>query len=85
MATQRVDEQITRAAVGLAHDLGLKVVAEGAEDSQTLDMLRELCCDAVQGFGVARPMPFSETLQWARHQTVEPSLRRECALEQDAP
>ncbi|WP_019624708.1 putative bifunctional diguanylate cyclase/phosphodiesterase [Thioalkalivibrio thiocyanoxidans] len=85
MATQRVDEQITRAAVGLAHDLGLKVVAEGVEDGQSLAMLRELGCDAAQGFGIARPMPFDETLAWARRQTIEPSLRRACALEHGDP
>ncbi|WP_018861990.1 MULTISPECIES: bifunctional diguanylate cyclase/phosphodiesterase [unclassified Thioalkalivibrio] len=73
MATQRVDEQITRAATGLAHDLGLKVVAEGVEDEQTLAMLRELGCDDAQGFGIARPMPFDEALSWARQYSPAPA------------
>ncbi|QEE26580.1 bifunctional diguanylate cyclase/phosphodiesterase [Terriglobus albidus] len=40
----------------MAHQLGLKVVAEGVELPEQLDLLRHLRCDAAQGFLLARPM-----------------------------
>ncbi|WP_042805783.1 bifunctional diguanylate cyclase/phosphodiesterase [Thioalkalivibrio sp. ALE19] len=64
MAHQRVDGQITRAAIGLGHDLGLQVVAEGVEDEGTLSELHQLGCDAVQGYGIARPMPLDDVIRW---------------------
>ena len=76
MARQRVDEQITRASVRLARDLGLRVVAEGAEDTETLDRLRELGCDEVQGYAIARPMPAREALEWAHHYRPDPTRAR---------
>nr|WP_284047501.1 EAL domain-containing protein [Guyparkeria hydrothermalis] len=51
---------IVRTAVELAHELGLHVVAEGAEDGETVETLRSIGCDAVQGFVYATPMPAAE-------------------------
>ncbi len=48
-------EAITRAIVAMAHGLSLKVVAEGVETPEQLEMLRNMGCDAVQGFLIARP------------------------------
>ena len=74
MAQKRVDGRITRAAIGLGHDLGLQVVAEGVEDDRTLSELRQLGCDAVQGYGIARPMPLDELIRWARtRRTAQPA------------
>jgi diguanylate cyclase (GGDEF)-like protein len=52
---------VIRSVVGLAHALGLKVVAEGIEAAEQLEWLRDSDCDAVQGFLLARPSPL-ETL-----------------------
>lgn len=43
--------------VAMAHDLGLKVVAEGVETQVQLDFLDGVGCDLAQGFLFARPMP----------------------------
>ncbi|HEX5766978.1 MAG TPA: EAL domain-containing protein, partial [Burkholderiales bacterium] len=43
--------------VSLAHTLGLRVVAEGVEDTEQVRLLRELGCDQIQGFYVSRPVP----------------------------
>jgi len=51
---------IVNTLVELAHLLGLKVVAEGAEDMETVEILRRLNCDTVQGFYIAKPMPATE-------------------------
>jgi diguanylate cyclase (GGDEF)-like protein len=42
--------------VSLAHTLGLKVIAEGVEEDEQRDLLRELGCDQIQGFLTGRPM-----------------------------
>ena len=49
------DEAVVRAIVTLGHALGKGVVAEGVETEAQLGFLRELGCDAAQGFLLARP------------------------------
>lgn len=57
---------VVAAVVGLAHALGLRVVAEGVETPGQRDILLGMGCDELQGFFYARPMP-PETLQrWTR-------------------
>jgi EAL domain-containing protein (putative c-di-GMP-specific phosphodiesterase class I)/GGDEF domain-containing protein len=58
-----VDERLIRSIVELAHNLGLTVVAEGVEDRETADRLRELGCDLLQGFLFGRPATASQLLQ----------------------
>ena len=71
MANDKDDESIVKAAVDLAHNLGLKIVAEGVEDEKTLDLLTEMGCDYAQGYHMAKPMPFDDVIdfikqsQWA--------------------
>ena len=50
------DRAIVSATVAMAKALKLAVVAEGVEDAQTEERLRELGCEYVQGFGVQRPV-----------------------------
>jgi len=57
MLASESDAAIVRASLELGHGLGLRVVAEGVEQQEQLDALRELGCDAVQGFHIARPLP----------------------------
>lgn len=47
--------EIVRLIIMLAHNLGLKVVAEGAETAEQVHLLKELDCDLVQGYFFARP------------------------------
>jgi diguanylate cyclase (GGDEF)-like protein/PAS domain S-box-containing protein len=51
---------IVRSAVGLGHNLGLRVVAEGLQDRAAEAVLVEAGCDAAQGFLVGRPAPERE-------------------------
>jgi hypothetical protein len=51
-------------AFDLAHDLGLKVVAEGVENADTWDRLVALGCDAGQGYYMSRPLPAPEITRW---------------------
>jgi diguanylate cyclase (GGDEF)-like protein len=49
--------QIVRTLMGLANNLGLKVVAEGVENGEQLLKLREMDCEFVQGYLFSRPLP----------------------------
>jgi predicted signal transduction protein with EAL and GGDEF domain len=51
------DAQIVRAMLDLAHNFGLVAVAEGVEDVPTLNRLRELGCDLVQGYILSKALP----------------------------
>lgn len=64
LAVDTEDAEIVRCTVDLAHSLGLLVVAEGVEDDETWERLRDLRCDAVQGWLVAAAMPPDETTAW---------------------
>ncbi|WP_217215018.1 bifunctional diguanylate cyclase/phosphodiesterase [Streptomyces sp. AC550_RSS872] len=64
LAVDNEDAEIVRCTVDLAHSLGLLVVAEGVEDDETWERLRDLRCDAVQGWLVAAAMPPEETTAW---------------------
>jgi EAL domain-containing protein (putative c-di-GMP-specific phosphodiesterase class I)/CHASE2 domain-containing sensor protein len=52
----RSDRLMVQSTIGLAHSLGRKVVAEGVEHRDILDLLIEMSCDIAQGFAVGRPM-----------------------------
>ena len=58
------DAAIVRPTIDLAHNMGLRVVAEGVENEVTLEMLRSFGCDMAQGFFIARPMPPSQLAGW---------------------
>ena len=64
--------EIVRIIIMLAHNLGLKVVAEGAETAEQVHLLKELDCDLVQGYFFARP---------GDHAAVEALLMSTCTVE----
>ncbi|MET8577881.1 bifunctional diguanylate cyclase/phosphodiesterase [Streptomyces sp. NPDC005012] len=66
LAVDSQDAEIVRCTLDLAHSLGLLVVAEGVEDDETWERLRDLGCDAVQGWLVSAAMPADETTAWLR-------------------
>lgn len=51
---------IVSAIIGLARKLGLSIVAEGVETVQQLNALRDLGCDQIQGYLIARPIPLDD-------------------------
>lgn len=55
MDTDGETSEIVRIIIMLAHNLGLNVVAEGAETAEQVRLLKELKCELVQGYFFARP------------------------------
>ncbi|MGE0256128.1 MAG: putative bifunctional diguanylate cyclase/phosphodiesterase [Alphaproteobacteria bacterium] len=53
----RRNQSIVRAAIALAHELGMTVVAEGVEDADTVSALQAWDCDAAQGYFFGKPVP----------------------------
>ncbi len=60
------DAVIVRATIDLAHNLGLKVVAEGVESTDVWDLLEMLGCDIAQGYFIRRPLDSAELTEWIR-------------------
>ncbi len=54
------NDQIVRAIITLARNLGLSVTAEGVETDTQLRVLKELRCESAQGYHFARPMRFQD-------------------------
>jgi len=66
METDLSDAKIVRSTIDLAHNLGLKVVAEGLESPKAWKLLAGLHCDQGQGYLINRPIPAEHFLVWAR-------------------
>jgi diguanylate cyclase (GGDEF)-like protein len=69
---------IVRTTIDLAHQLGVKVVAEGVESEAVWSELHTLGCDFAQGFLIGRPMPASAFADWLRER--EPLSQRRGVL-----
>jgi diguanylate cyclase (GGDEF)-like protein len=77
LVTDPRDRAIVRAIIGLAHELGLVVVAEGVENRGTWDVLRRAGCDVIQGYFVSRPVSAADLAVWlSASRSGANSLRR---------
>lgn len=64
VASASKNAAIVRSTILLCRELGLTVVAEGAETAEELGWLRDNECELVQGYVVAKPMPVADFLHW---------------------
>ncbi len=64
MGANMKDAAIVCSVIGMAHALGLQVVAEGVEDQASYELLAGVGCDTVQGYYVSRPLPAAELERW---------------------
>lgn len=51
------DKEIVKAVIQMGHALGKKVLAEGVETEGSLELLKEMGCDYIQGYYISRPVP----------------------------
>jgi EAL domain-containing protein (putative c-di-GMP-specific phosphodiesterase class I) len=66
MAVDENDRAIVRSTIGLGHDLGLGVVAEGVEDRTTWELLAHFGCDTAQGYYLSRPLTGPDLTRWLK-------------------
>lgn len=66
MLNDEQDEIIVNSTIHLAHNLGLRVVAEGVETPAVYQKLVDLGCDEAQGFYMGRPLPAQEAERWLK-------------------
>ena len=61
-------QRMINAILTMAERLEVETLAEGVESVGEHALLAQLGCDHVQGFGIGKPMPFDQTLDWiSRH------------------
>jgi len=70
MNTDTDDSAIVRAIISMGRSLRLQVIAEGVETLQQADLLRELECDAMQGYYFSRPVPAPAAEAFLRNSTL---------------
>ncbi len=66
MVNDAHDLAIVRSTIDLAHNLGLRVIAEGVEDQHCFERLRFLGCDQAQGYFMSPPLPEDQLRTWLR-------------------
>jgi len=64
-------QQMIGAILTMAERLGVETLGEGVETVGEHVLLAQLGCDHVQGYGIARPMPFEKTLDWVSHHSAK--------------
>ena len=64
MRQSRESRTVVKSIVDLGRSLGIKVAAEGVEDAEILEYLKQIGCDLAQGYFIGRPMPGGETEHW---------------------
>lgn len=53
-----------KSLAGIAHELGIPLIAKGVETRQQIDVLTDVGCEGQQGFAIARPMPLDSFTEW---------------------
>ena len=66
------DQVIVKSTIAMAHNIGLKVVAEGVEDEKAQSMLEAWGCDKLQGFFFSKPLPLDQFLKWMEKFEYQP-------------
>ncbi len=59
------DNSIVKAIIALAHSLGQTVVAEGVENKEQLEFLKQLECDIIQGYYFSKPLTYTDFIEFA--------------------
>ncbi|MCO4321388.1 EAL domain-containing protein [Aliidiomarina quisquiliarum] len=84
LVTDDKDTAIIRAIIAMAHQLGLKVIAEGIETAAQATLLDRYLCDELQGYFYSRPLPAEQLEKFFQHylptQTVDANSTQETLL-----
>ena len=86
MSSNESDAAIVKSIIDLAHNLELKVVAEGVENRDSWLRLEQLGCDIAQGYSLSRPIPADAFNEWLagwperRNELIGPQLASHAAI-----
>ena len=69
-STSRESRTVIRCMVDLGRSLGMITTAEGVEDAETLEFLRDVGCDLAQGYQISRPLEAAEFEAWYQHKCL---------------
>ncbi len=64
--------ELTQSLIDITHNLGKKVIAEGVETKEQLQLLRSMGCDMIQGYYVAKPMTLNEAVEFVKKTQLKP-------------
>lgn len=64
LASDQDDQRIVRSTIEMAQQLGLSVLAEGVENPESIALLEAMGCHCIQGYCLARALPYDELLDW---------------------
>ena len=67
MTTHPASLVLVKSIIGLARNLGMKVIAEGIETVKEATILSGMGCDYVQGYWFAKPMPFDDAIKFVQN------------------
>lgn len=62
------DMHIVKSTIELGHHLDIEVIAEGVENLKTLELLKSLGCDSIQGYVLSKPVPALDFVEWMKKQ-----------------
>ena len=66
MTHDESDAVIVHSTIVMAHNMGYRVVAEGVENAEILELLQVLGCDVAQGFYFSQAMPAQQVMGWVQ-------------------
>jgi diguanylate cyclase (GGDEF)-like protein len=75
MGSRSKEGIIVNSTIDLAHNLGLRAIAEGVEEIGLIADLKTLGCDAAQGFAISHPLPTNDATDWLLYTQKRPRIR----------
>ena len=66
MSTHQASLVLVKSIIGIARNLGMKVIAEGIETEEEARIVRELSCEECQGYWFSKPMPLDDAMRFVR-------------------
>jgi EAL domain-containing protein (putative c-di-GMP-specific phosphodiesterase class I)/GGDEF domain-containing protein len=76
IAIDAKDKEIVKTVIALAHAFGMRVVAEGVDSAEGLEVVNEIGCEMAQGFFIGRPMRGDLVPDWLEHYLATATNRR---------
>lgn len=64
-------QAVVDAIIQMAHRLHMKVIAEGVEQKEQVELLRNMGCDMIQGYYYSKPLPLEEAIDYVEFWKLE--------------